>query len=118
MKQMEKYRIKSFFLNTMVIKRNQGIHKDLSQKKKKGIHKDVHKKGMLLCYQNEAQGSVPNLLRTESWHCTCFDTSSFNKSISRQTNVFMNNALFVLVRNIFLIIFFFISFGVWYGRKS
>ena len=52
----------------MDIKRNQGIHKDLSQKKKKGIHKDVHKKGMLVCYQNEAQGSVPNLLRTESWH--------------------------------------------------
>ena len=55
----------------MDIKRNQGIHKDLSQKKKKkknGIHKDVHKKGMLVCYQNEAQGLVPNLLRTESWH--------------------------------------------------
>lgn len=65
MEQMDKYRIKSFFLNTMAIKRNQGIHKDLSQKKKK---KDVHKKGMLVCYQNEAQGSVPNLLRTESWH--------------------------------------------------
>ena len=34
--QMDKYRIKSFFfLNTMDIKRNQGIHKDLSQKKNK-----------------------------------------------------------------------------------
>ena len=54
----------------MDIKRNQGIHKDLSQKIKikNGIHKDVHKKGMLVCYQNEAQGLVPNLLRTESWH--------------------------------------------------